>query len=115
MRLYSSSLTFASVLAVCAGGPAAAQAAAEAAYERAVVQSVFTEHQRTYVRLKLVQPARGFPFRTVTYRVAAASVLPGLRAGASVAFRAQRAGGENTIVALRSAPPCDRLGHCPPL
>jgi Cu/Ag efflux protein CusF len=81
---------------------AAAPAEAAAVYTPATVRSVFAEDQgrRRYVRLKLAL-ANEFPFTTITYRVLDPALVAGLQEGDSVAFRAERIGGENVLTAMR--------------
>jgi Cu/Ag efflux protein CusF len=110
-RFFAIAFLLAAMLAV----PASAQQAPGAVYTRAEVRSIFQQDQRTYIRLKLMLPPADLPFTTVTYRVPDPAALAGLRKGASVAFIAQRSGGENAITTIRPAPPCDRLRQCPPL
>ncbi|MDP3619881.1 MAG: copper-binding protein [Ramlibacter sp.] len=92
--------------------PAFAQPA-EPVYTRAVVRSVLVEDggKRHYIRLKLV-PNGKLPFSTITFRVADPRLIAGLKDGASVQFRAERLGGENTITAIRAAAPCQRFEPC---
>lgn len=108
-------------LSTTPGGPASAGAApaqqrpaSEAPVTtRAIVRSVFTEDdgRRTYIRLKLV-PRGKLPFTTLTFRVPDRRLIAGLEEGASVAFVAQRIGGENTLTAIRAVPPCERFQPC---
>lgn len=82
-------------------------------FTRAVVRSIAEEDggRRVYVRLKLVPTAK-IPFSTLTYRVPDRRLLAGLREGDSVAFRAERRGGENVLTAVRVVPPCRRFEPC---
>ena len=79
---------------------------------RAVVRSTFEEGgDRLYIRLKLV-PRGKLPFTTIPYRVSDRGLVANVREGDSVAFRAQRIGGENVLTALRAVPPCERFRPC---
>jgi D-alanyl-D-alanine-carboxypeptidase/D-alanyl-D-alanine-endopeptidase len=60
--------------------------------------------RRSYVRLKIA-PGHKLPFSTITYRLRDRRQLEGIPVGAKVQFRAERLDGENTITALRLAPP----------
>jgi Cu/Ag efflux protein CusF len=84
-----------------------------AVFTRATVRGVFEEDggKRLYIRLKLI-PRGKLPFSTLTYRVLDRSLVAGMGEGASVAFRAERIDGENTLTAIRPAPPCERFQKC---
>lgn len=113
------SLAVAALCGLAAAGPAAAQAApaapaaAEGVFTRATVRGIFEEDggKRVYIRLKLV-PRGKIPFSTLTFRVPDRALVAGIAEGASVAFRAERIGGENTLTAIRPAPPCERFQPC---
>jgi Cu/Ag efflux protein CusF len=98
--------------AFVAAAPATPSAAA-GVFTRATVRGIFEEDggKRVYIRLKLV-PQGKIPFSTLTFRVPDRSLVAGIADGASVAFRAERIGGENTLVAIRPAPPCERFQPC---
>lgn len=80
---------------------------------RATLRAVTEEDAggRVYVHLKIVPNAK-LPFTTLRFRVRDRALLAGLREGSSVKFRAERVDGENTLVAIRAAPPCDRFQPC---
>lgn len=80
---------------------------------RATVRAFSKEDggKRLYVHLKVV-PRANLPFTTLRFRVRDSALLSGLREGASVKFRAERAGGENTLVSIRAVPPCVRFQPC---
>jgi CubicO group peptidase (beta-lactamase class C family) len=65
----------------------------------------------SYVRIKLVPRAK-LPFSTLTYRVLDPALLAGLQPGVLVEFRAERKDGENTLTAIRPAPPCTPASDC---
>ena len=95
--------------AATSGGPTAIAAV----FTRATVRGVYEEDggRRLYIRLKLV-PRGKIPFSTLTFRVLDRALVAGLADGASVAFRAERIDGENTLTAIRPAPPCERFRQC---
>lgn len=80
---------------------------------RATLRAVTEEDGggRIYVHLKIVPRAK-LPFTTLRFRVRDRALLAGLREGASVKFRAERVEGENTLVAIRAVPPCERFQAC---
>jgi Cu/Ag efflux protein CusF len=94
--------------AAAAGDP---PGSAAEVYTRAVVRSISKEGGRLYIRLKLIPRAK-LPFSTVTYRVLDARLVAGLREGDSVAFRAERLDGDNVLVAIHAAAPCQRFEEC---
>jgi Cu/Ag efflux protein CusF len=106
-------LAAACAAATAAGAaPAAAASASGDVETRAVVRSTFEQAGgRLYIQLKLV-PRSKLPFTTITYRVLDRGLVAKVRAGDSVAFRAQRMKGENVLTALRPAPPCERFRRC---
>jgi Cu/Ag efflux protein CusF len=106
-------LAAACAAATAAGAaPAAAASASGDVETRAVVRSTFEQAGgRLYIQLKLV-PRSKLPFTTITYRVLDRGLVAKVRAGDSVAFRAQRMEGENVLTALRPAPPCERFRPC---
>jgi len=95
--------------AATSGGPPAAAGV----FTRATVRGVYEEDggKRLYIRLKLI-PRGKIPFSTLTYRVLDRALVAGIAEGASVAFRAERIDGENTLTAIRPAPPCERFQQC---
>jgi Cu/Ag efflux protein CusF len=80
---------------------------------RATLRSVSEEEggSRVYVHLKII-PRAQLPFTTLRFRVRDRALLDGLATGASVKFRAERIDGENTLVAIRAVPPCQRFQPC---
>lgn len=82
-------------------------------YTRGIVGSSFEEEggMRFYIRVKLAA-ARKLPFSTITYLVPDRALVAGLREGDSVAFRAERRGGENVLTAIRPVAPCQRFTKC---
>lgn len=88
--------------------PAAAASAPALVFTRATVQSLFVEDGKQYIRLKL-GPGSGLPFRTQSFRVREAALVAPYPPGSSVEFVTRRIGGENTLVALRPAPPILRF------
>jgi Cu/Ag efflux protein CusF len=91
--------------------PCVGLAAEPEVYTRAVVKSVATERGQLYIRLKLVPRAK-IPFSIHTYRVMDAKLVAGLKEGDSVRFRAERQGGENVLIEIHTAPPCERFSKC---
>jgi hypothetical protein len=87
--------------------------AQEAVYTRGELRSAPERDSagHTYVRIKLV-PGAKLPFSTLTYRVLDPALLAGLKPGARVEFRAERKDGENTLTAIRPAPPCTSASDC---
>jgi CubicO group peptidase (beta-lactamase class C family) len=92
-------------------GAAAAQASP--VETRAILRSMTEEDggRRAYVHLKVV-PEANRPFTTLRFRVRDRALVAGLRAGASVKFRAERIDGENTLIAIRAVPGCVRFQPC---
>ncbi|HEY0886563.1 MAG TPA: serine hydrolase [Ramlibacter sp.] len=93
--------------------PAHRQETATKVETRATLRAVTQEDggDRIYVHLKIV-PGAKLPFTTLRFRVRDRALLAGLREGSSVKFRAERVDGENTLVAIRAVPPCERFQAC---
>jgi len=94
-----------------AAGAGEPPANAAEVHTRAIVRSISKEDGRLYIRLKLI-PRSKLPFSTVTYRVLDARLIAGLREGDSVAFRAERLDGDNVLMAIHTATPCQRFKEC---
>ena len=95
-----------------AAGPAEPSAAVGEVYTRGIVRSIARDgRKRLYVRLKLL-PRANIPFSTLTYRVLDERLFTGMREGDSVAFRAERVGGENVLTVIQPAAPCERFAEC---
>lgn len=78
----------------------------EVVYTRGEFRGTFEEDggRRLYVRVKFA-PGWKLPFSTLTFRVRDPKLVAGVASGAVVEFRAEPVDGENTITALRTAPP----------
>lgn len=96
-----------------AATPEAAAPTDAAVETRATLRTVTEEDggKRVYVHLKIL-PGAKLPFTTLRYRVRDKAMLAGLQEGASVKFRAERIGGENTLLAIRAVAPCVRFQAC---
>ena len=101
-------------IALAAALPAAAGTPPEPPRTRAILQSVYDEAGQRYVRLQLeaLRAPMRMPFSTLTYRLQDPAQAEGLREGSSVAFRAERIAGENTVTAIGALPPCVRFQPC---